>query len=55
VRFVPLDGAEPGFESAVLTHPDTDNLATVAFLRTLTRVGRPTAVPSPQPAVAMVA
>jgi DNA-binding transcriptional LysR family regulator len=55
VRFVPLEGAEPGFESAVVTHPDTDNLATVAFLRALTRVGRPTAVPSPQPAVSLAA
>jgi DNA-binding transcriptional LysR family regulator len=55
VRFVPLEGADPGFESAVLTHPDTDNLATVAFLRALTRTGRPTAVPSPQPAVALAA
>jgi DNA-binding transcriptional LysR family regulator len=36
VRFVPLeDGA--GFESAVLTHPEADNLATGAFLRALAR------------------
>ncbi|MDX6656382.1 MAG: hypothetical protein QOH62_1175 [Solirubrobacteraceae bacterium] len=55
VRFVPLEGDEPGFESAVLTHPATENLATLAFLRTLTHVGRPTAVPSPQPAVSVAA
>jgi DNA-binding transcriptional LysR family regulator len=33
VRFVPLEDGDSAFESAVLTHPDADNLATAAFLR----------------------
>ena len=37
VRFVPLEDGAAGFESAVLTHPDDDNVATVAFLRALAR------------------
>jgi DNA-binding transcriptional LysR family regulator len=35
IRFVPLETPEPAFQSAVLTHPDTENLATLAFLRAL--------------------
>jgi DNA-binding transcriptional LysR family regulator len=38
IRFVDLAEPEPAFESAVLTHPDTDNLAVAAFLRALSRV-----------------
>jgi DNA-binding transcriptional LysR family regulator len=37
VRFVPLEDGALAFESAVLTHPDDDNPATVAFLRALAR------------------
>ena len=37
VRFVKLDRTEPAFESTVLTRPDTDNLATVAFVRAMAR------------------
>jgi DNA-binding transcriptional LysR family regulator len=37
VRFVPLEDGAVAFESAVLTHPDADNPATVAFLRALAR------------------
>jgi DNA-binding transcriptional LysR family regulator len=44
VRLVGLTGAAPAFESAVLTHPDTDHLATHAFLRVLSRA------PTTQPA-----
>jgi len=33
VRLVELADVEPVFESAVITHPDNDNLATHAFLR----------------------
>jgi DNA-binding transcriptional LysR family regulator len=55
VRFVPLEGAQPAFESAVLTDRDTDNLATVGFLRALTRADRPTAVPASRPAVSLAA
>jgi DNA-binding transcriptional LysR family regulator len=35
LRFVLLETAGPAFQSAVLTHPDTDSLATLAFLRAL--------------------
>ncbi|MCW3064493.1 MAG: hypothetical protein JWN32_1665 [Solirubrobacterales bacterium] len=35
IRFLPLDGAEPAFENAVLTDPDAENLATGAFLHAL--------------------
>jgi DNA-binding transcriptional LysR family regulator len=42
VRFVQLDLPTPAFETVVLTRPDTDNLATAAFLRALSR-----ALPTP--------
>ncbi|HEU0318448.1 MAG TPA: hypothetical protein VFR49_14020, partial [Solirubrobacteraceae bacterium] len=43
--------AAPAFQSAVLTHPDTESLATLAFLRALASgrnrgSGRP-AIPDP--------
>lgn len=37
IRFVELSDVEPVFESAVLTHPDTDNLASLSFVRTAAR------------------
>jgi DNA-binding transcriptional LysR family regulator len=37
IRFVPLEDADTAFESAVLTHPDADKLATAAFLHALAR------------------
>ncbi len=37
VRFVPLEGGDAALESAVLTDPDSDNVATGAFLRALAR------------------
>jgi DNA-binding transcriptional LysR family regulator len=40
VRLVPLEGSEPAFQAAVLTHPESDNLATAAFLRALVRAGK---------------
>jgi DNA-binding transcriptional LysR family regulator len=43
VRFVPLEDGDSAFESAVLTHPDTDNDATAAFLRALARFTAPAA------------
>jgi DNA-binding transcriptional LysR family regulator len=43
VRFVPLEDGESAFESAVLTHPDTDNFATAAFLNALARFAVSTA------------
>jgi DNA-binding transcriptional LysR family regulator len=45
VRFVPLEGAEPAFETAVLTHRDTQSLATVAFVRAVSRAARVRPVP----------
>jgi DNA-binding transcriptional LysR family regulator len=51
VRLLELAEPEPAFESAVLTHPDTDNLAVLAFLRTIGRVmertNRPVTAPRP--------
>jgi DNA-binding transcriptional LysR family regulator len=41
VRLVELTGVAPAFESAVLTHPDTEHLTTHAFLRVLTRAAKP--------------
>ena len=41
VRLVALAGAEPAFESAVLTQPDTDSLAVHGFLRAVTRAAKP--------------
>jgi len=41
VRLVALAGAEPAFESAVLTQPDTESLAIHGFLRAVTRAARP--------------
>jgi DNA-binding transcriptional LysR family regulator len=55
VRFVPLEGVEPAFESAVLSHRDSNNLATAGFLHALDRARRPTAVPTSRPAVALAA
>ena len=41
VRFVPLEDGAAAFESAVLTHPDAEGLATGAFLRAVTRFSPP--------------
>ena len=55
VRFVALDRAEPAFDSVVLTRPETENLATVGFLRAMARAIRPAeAVPS-RPAISLAA
>jgi DNA-binding transcriptional LysR family regulator len=55
VRFVDVEPAEPVFESAVLTRPDTESMATAAFLRALGRVGRPAAAPVAQPSIRLAA
>jgi DNA-binding transcriptional LysR family regulator len=50
LRFLGLDGAAPAFDSAVVTRPDCDSLATASFLRALSVATRPrqlTAVPAP--------
>ena len=55
VRFVALDRAEPAFDTVVLTRPDTENLATVGFVRAMARALRPAeAVPS-RPAISLAA
>jgi DNA-binding transcriptional LysR family regulator len=41
VRLVELTGLAPAFESAVLTHPDTEHLTTHSFLRVLTHAAKP--------------
>lgn len=38
IRFLPLQGAEPACQTAVLTDPDAENLAVATFLRALSRV-----------------
>jgi DNA-binding transcriptional LysR family regulator len=55
VRFVPIEGVEPAFESVVITHRDSNNLATAAFLRALSRAASPSVVPARQPAVSLAA
>jgi DNA-binding transcriptional LysR family regulator len=40
VRLVELAGAEPAFESAVLTRPDAEHLATQAFLHAVSRAAK---------------
>ena len=55
VRFVALDRAEPAFDTVVLTRPETENLATVGFVRAMARALRPAeAVPS-RPAISLAA
>jgi hypothetical protein len=53
VRFVPLEAGAPAFESAVLTRPDTNNLATAGFLRALTRASRQPDAPARRPEIAL--
>jgi DNA-binding transcriptional LysR family regulator len=55
IRFVPLDGVDAAFSNAVLTHPDTDSLATRAFLRALERAAGNDAPRGPRASVALVA
>jgi DNA-binding transcriptional LysR family regulator len=40
VRFVPLDGDEPAFQTTVLTHPDSQSLATQALLRAISQAAK---------------
>jgi DNA-binding transcriptional LysR family regulator len=41
VRLVELEGAEPAFESAVVTRPEAEHLSTQAFLHAVVRAGKP--------------
>jgi DNA-binding transcriptional LysR family regulator len=47
IRFVAFEAHEAAFRSVVLTHPDTDSLATVAFLRALGRTARAAVAQAP--------
>jgi DNA-binding transcriptional LysR family regulator len=55
IRFLPLEGSGPAFESAVVSRPDTENLGTRALLRTASRPAQPSAVPLPRPAIPVAA
>jgi DNA-binding transcriptional LysR family regulator len=41
VQLVELAGAEPAYESAVVTRPDSEHLSTQAFLHAVVRAGKP--------------
>jgi DNA-binding transcriptional LysR family regulator len=55
VRFVPLEGAQPAIECAVLAHRDAQSLATAAFLRAVTRTARAQMVSGARSAGALAA
>jgi DNA-binding transcriptional LysR family regulator len=55
IRFLPLDDARPAFEGAVVTRPDTESLATLAFLRAVSRARRQPAVAPPRSVVPLSA
>jgi hypothetical protein len=55
IRFVALEMDEPVLRSAVLIHPDTDSLATLAFLRAIARTVSSRAAQTPPAAVELVA
>jgi DNA-binding transcriptional LysR family regulator len=55
VRFIPLEHAEPAFESVVLTRPDTESLATVGFLRAMAQTRKPTPVTVPRTPLSVAA
>jgi DNA-binding transcriptional LysR family regulator len=40
LRFVPLHDVGAAFQSVVLTHPDSEDIATLSFLRALSRTSR---------------
>jgi DNA-binding transcriptional LysR family regulator len=46
VRFAVVDGAGPAFETAVVTRPDTDSMATHAFLRAVAQAARLATAPA---------
>jgi DNA-binding transcriptional LysR family regulator len=55
IRFVPLVGAEPAFQTAVVTRPDTDSLPTLSFLRAVSRAARVGRVDTPPPPIVVAA
>jgi DNA-binding transcriptional LysR family regulator len=54
-RFVALEGCEPAFQTAVLTHADVESLATLSFVRALTGAARSATVDASRPAAAWAA
>jgi DNA-binding transcriptional LysR family regulator len=55
IRFLPLEEAPFAFESAVVTRPGTDSLATLAFLRAVSRTRGRSVVAAPRPAESLAA
>jgi DNA-binding transcriptional LysR family regulator len=55
VRFVPLAAPDAAIESVVLTHPNTENLATVGFLRALSQARESRRADVARPALAVAA
>ncbi|MCW3016718.1 MAG: hypothetical protein JWO02_3810 [Solirubrobacterales bacterium] len=55
VCFVPLEASAPAFQNAVITHPDTENLATLEFLRGIAKAARTTRADSSRPPIELVA
>jgi DNA-binding transcriptional LysR family regulator len=55
VRFIPIETHAPVLDTAVVTRPDADDLATAAFLHALGRADRPASEPSAPPALAVAA
>jgi DNA-binding transcriptional LysR family regulator len=51
IRFVALQTDEPVLRTAVLTHPDTDSLATLAFLQAIARTASSRAAQTPPAAI----
>jgi DNA-binding transcriptional LysR family regulator len=51
IRFVALEGAEPAFQTAVLTRPDTNSLPTQRFLQAVSPAARATRVGARPPIV----
>jgi DNA-binding transcriptional LysR family regulator len=55
VCFVPLEASAPAFQNAVVTHPDTENLATLEFLRGIVKAARTGRADTSRPPIELVA
>ena len=55
VRFVPIQIAAPVLDTVVVTRHDSDDLATAAFLRALSRADRPVTEAPGRPSIALAA
>ena len=51
---MPLDGVGAAFENAVVSHPDSDSIATRAFLRALSHAA-PRSVVAPRARISLTA